>query len=133
MNVAEAISRFRTRKLPNPALLGNAGSFFKNPILPSGQAQALVDEFPQLPVFAADRPERKKLSAAWLIESAGWKGFREGDAGISAQHALVLVNHGHASGAQLLSLAHRVADSVQEKFAVALQPEPRLIGARWAG
>ncbi|MFA6986314.1 MAG: UDP-N-acetylmuramate dehydrogenase [Arenimonas sp.] len=132
-HVAEAISRIRTRKLPNPALIGNAGSFFKNPLLPSAQADALKAEFPLLPVFGADSAEQRKLSAAWMIESAGWKGFREGDAGISAQHALVLVNHGHASGAQLLALAHRVADSVREKFGVALEPEPRLIGARWNG
>jgi UDP-N-acetylmuramate dehydrogenase len=68
-----------------------------------------------------------------MIEAAGWKGFRDGDAGVSGQHALVLVNHGKASGAQLLTLAHRVADSVQERFGVALEPEPRLIGASWNG
>ena len=130
-HVAEAISRIRTRKLPNPALLGNAGSFFKNPMLSAEQAEAMKAEYPELPVFPADAPERRKISAAWLIESAGWKGYREGDAGIAAQHALVLVNHGKATGAQLLSLAHRVADSVQDKFGVALEPEPRLIGARW--
>jgi UDP-N-acetylmuramate dehydrogenase len=132
-HVAEAISRIRTRKLPNPALLGNAGSFFKNPMVTAQQAGQLKEEYPELPMFAADSPERRKLSAAWMIESAGWKGYREGDAGIAAQHALVLVNHGKASGAQLLSLAHRIADSVQEKFGVALEPEPRLIGACWDG
>jgi UDP-N-acetylmuramate dehydrogenase len=130
-HVAEAISRIRTRKLPNPALIGNAGSFFKNPILPAASAAALQEAHPGLPVFGNDADARK-LSAAWLIEQAGWKGFREGDAGISAQHALVLVNHGRATGAQLLALARRVADSVQEKFGVALEPEPRIIGARWA-
>jgi len=128
--VAEAISRIRTRKLPNPALIGNAGSFFKNPVLPGAQAAALQAEHPGLPVFGQDEDARK-LSAAWLIEQAGWKGYREGDAGISAQHALVLVNHGRATGVQLLALAHRVADSVQEKYGVALEPEPRIIGARW--
>ena len=130
-HVAEAISRIRTRKLPNPALLGNAGSFFKNPIVPAAQAEALKAEYPALPVYPGGAPELRKLSAAWMIEQAGWKGFREGDAGIAAQHALVLVNHGKASGAQLLALAHRVADSVQERYGVALEPEPRLIGARW--
>ena len=129
-HVAEAISRIRTRKLPNPALIGNAGSFFKNPILPAAQAEALRERWPGLPVFGNEEGVRK-LSAAWLIEQAGWKGFREGDAGISAQHALVLVNHGRATGAQLLALAHRVADSVREKFGVALEPEPRIIGANW--
>jgi UDP-N-acetylmuramate dehydrogenase len=131
IHVAEAISRIRTRKLPNPAILGNAGSFFKNPVLPAAQAEALLGAYPPLPVFPAGSPEQRKISAAWMIESAGWKGYREGDAGIAAQHALVLVNHGRATGTQLLSLAHRVADSVQEKFGVALEPEPRLIGASW--
>ena len=129
--VAEAISRIRTRKLPNPALLGNAGSFFKNPIVPEAQAEAIKAEHPGLPAHPGGAPALRKLSAAWMIEQAGWKGFREGDAGIAAQHALVLVNHGKATGAQLLALAHRVADSVQERYGVALEPEPRLIGARW--
>ena len=83
------------------------------------------------PIFPGSDAGTRKLSAAWLIEQAGWRGFREGDAGISAQHALVLVNHGDASGAQLLALARRVAASVQEKFAVALEPEPRIVGARF--
>ena len=128
--VAEAISRIRTRKLPNPALIGNAGSFFKNPVLPLAQVEALREVHPALPVFGASG-EMAKLSAAWLIEAAGWKGYRHGDAGIAAQHALVLVNHGHATGRQLLDLARRVADDVYQKFGVALQPEPRLVGASW--
>src|SRR5688572_23562219 len=132
-HVAEAISRIRTRKLPNPAVIGNAGSFFKNPIVPAALAQALQDAHPGLPTFpAADDEAARKLSAAWLIERAGRKGFREGDAGISAQHALVLVNHGNATGAQLLDLARRVAGSVREKYGVALEPEPRIIGATFA-
>jgi UDP-N-acetylmuramate dehydrogenase len=131
-HVAEAISRLRTRKLPNPALLGNAGSFFKNPVLPTAQAEALKNDHPQLPVFPGGGEHGRKLSAAWMIESCGWKGFREGDAGIAAQHALVLVNHGNATGTQLLSLARRIAASVQEKFGVALEPEPRIIGATFA-
>jgi UDP-N-acetylmuramate dehydrogenase len=129
-HVAEAISRLRTRKLPNPAVLGNAGSFFKNPVLPVAQADALRAAHPGLPVFGASG-DTAKVSAAWLIEDAGWKGYRDGDAGIAAQHALVLVNHGHATGAQLLDLARRVAGSVRERFGVALEPEPRLVGARW--
>jgi UDP-N-acetylmuramate dehydrogenase len=128
-HVAEAISRIRTRKLPNPALIGNAGSFFKNPIIPLAQADALKGEHAALPVYPGDSEATRKLSAAWMIEQAGWKGLREGDAGISAQHALVLVNHGNATGAQLLDLARRVAGSVRAKYGVALEPEPRIIGA----
>lgn len=132
VHVAEAISRLRTRKLPNPALIGNAGSFFKNPVVDAARAAALVDANPGLPSFAGGDGQRK-LSAAWMIEACGWKGFRDGDAGVSAQHALVLVNHGAATGAQLLALARRVAASVQERFGVALEPEPRIIGADFAG
>ena len=132
VHAAEAISRLRTRKLPNPAVLGNAGSFFKNPIVPTAQALAVKDQHPALPVYPGESDATRKLSAAWLIESAGWKGYRDGDAGIAEQHALVLVNYGGATGPQLLALAHRVADSVLESFGVALEPEPRLIGARWS-
>jgi UDP-N-acetylmuramate dehydrogenase len=129
VHVAEAISRIRTRKLPNPAILGNAGSFFKNPIVPIAQAESLKALHPTLPVFPGDSADRRKISAAWMIETCGWKGYREGDAGIAAQHSLVLVNYGNASGAQLLDLARRVAASVHEKFQIALEPEPRIIGA----
>ena len=76
-------------------------------------------------------PGFAKLSAAWLIDQCGWKGHREGDAGVSAEHALVLVNHGHATGLQLLELARRIAASVQARFGVAIEPEPRIIGATW--
>lgn len=129
--VAEAISRLRTRKLPNPAVLGNAGSFFKNPIVDAAQADALKADHPALPVFPGDSAATRKLSAAWLIEQAGWKGHRDGDAGVAGQHALVLVNHGRATGAELLRLAGRIAGSVQARFGVALEPEPRIIGGRF--
>jgi UDP-N-acetylmuramate dehydrogenase len=130
VHVAEAISRIRTRKLPNPALLGNAGSFFKNPVVAAATADRLLTANPTLPVFPGGDGERK-LSAAWMIETCGWRGFREGDAGVSQQHALVLVNHGQATGAQLLALARRVAASVADRFGVMLEPEPRIIGARF--
>ena len=128
LHVAEAISRIRTRKLPNPDLLGNAGSFFKNPILPDAQIDALLLAHPQAPVFSAGQDGFRKVSAAWLIEQAGWKGFRDGDAGIAAQHALVLVNHGAASGRQLLQVAEKVIASVAAGFGITLEPEPRIIG-----
>jgi UDP-N-acetylmuramate dehydrogenase len=127
-NVAAAVRRIRRRKLPDPAVAGNAGSFFKNPVVPQAVAVALQARFPALPVFPAAQADERKISAAWLIEQAGWRGHREGDAGISAQHALVLVNLGHATGAELVALAHRVMASVQEQFGVALEPEPRIIG-----
>lgn len=129
--VAEAVIRIRRRKLPDPMVVGNAGSFFKNPIVPAPLAQALQAAHPRLPVFPGDGDGTRKLSAAWLIDACGWKGAREGDAGVSPAHALVLVNHGAATGLQLLDLARRIAASVQERFGVALEPEPRIVGARW--
>ena len=129
--VAEAVCRIRRRKLPDPAVTGNAGSFFKNPIVPAGLADALRAAHPALPVFRGDGEATRKLSAAWLIDQCGWKGHRDGDAGVAASHALVLVNHGHATGAQLLDLARRIAASVEARFGVPLEPEPRIVGARW--
>ncbi|MFT3896467.1 MAG: UDP-N-acetylmuramate dehydrogenase [Thermomonas sp.] len=134
--VADAVIRIRRRKLPDPAVLGNAGSFFKNPIVPVAQAEALHAEHPSLPLFRAGDDAMRKLSAAWLIDQCGWKGYRsgesvDGDAGVAASHALVLVNHGNATGAQLLDLARRIADSVRERFGVAIEPEPRIVGATW--
>ncbi len=131
LQVAEAVVRIRSRKLPDPAVLGNAGSFFKNPIVPAARADALHAAHPALPMFRGDGDATCKLSAAWLIDACGWKGHRDGDAGVSPGHALVLVNHGAATGTQLLALARRIAASVHERFGVALEPEPRIIGADW--
>ena len=128
-NVAAAVRRLRRRKLPDPAVTGNAGSFFKNPVVARAVAVALQSRLEGVPVFPAATAAERKLSAAWLIEQAGWRGFRDGDAAVSAQHALVLVNLGQATGPQLLALARRVATSVQEKFGVTLEPEPRIVGA----
>ena len=131
VQVAEAVCRIRRRKLPDPARTGNAGSFFKNPIVATEVADRLRGKQPALPTFDAGRDGLRKLSAAWLIDACGWKGHRDGDAGVSADHALVLVNHGSATGAQLLALARDIAASVLQRFGVALEPEPRIIGARW--
>ncbi len=127
-HVAEAVVHLRTRKLPDPAVIGNAGSFFKNPIVEAAVADALKSEYPQMAAWPlADG--RSKLSAGWMIEAAGFKGLREVDAGISNRHALVLVNHGQASGPQLWALAQRVMLGVREKFGVQLEPEPVVVGA----
>jgi UDP-N-acetylmuramate dehydrogenase len=134
-SVAEAVIRLRTRKLPDPAVIGNAGSFFKNPIVPAAQAEALLAAHPRLPVFRGVIDGTRKLSAAWLIDACGWKGHQvasgSGDAGVSDKHALVLVNHGRATGAELLALARAIADSVQMRFGVEIEPEPRIVGAVW--
>jgi len=127
-HVAEAVVHLRTSKLPDPAVIGNAGSFFKNPIVDAALADALKREHPGLAAWPQPNG-RCKLSAAWMIEAAGFKGIREGDAGISNRHALVLVNHGKATGPQLWALAQQVMHGVREKFGVQLEPEPVVIGA----
>ena len=126
-HVAEAVVHLRTRKLPDPAVIGNAGSFFKNPIVDAAQGEALKHAYPELVAWPG-KDGRWKLSAAWLIETAGFKGMREGDAGISNRHALVLVNHGKASGHALWAFAQRVIDGVHARFGVRLEPEPMVIG-----
>ncbi len=125
-HVAEAVLQLRTRKLPDPALIGNAGSFFKNPLLPAQQAHELQAEHPQIALWPVTE-EYLKVSAAWMIDNCGFKGLREGDAGISNRHALVLVNHGKASGAELWALAQRVREGVRQRFGIMLEPEPRIL------
>ncbi|GGA14564.1 UDP-N-acetylenolpyruvoylglucosamine reductase [Dyella caseinilytica] len=128
-HVAEAVVHLRTKKLPDPAVIGNAGSFFKNPIVDAPQGEALKREHAGLVAWPGN-DARWKLSAAWLIEAAGFKGERDGDAGISNRHALVLVNHGKATGQELWTFAQRVIDGVQARFGVRLEPEPMVIGPR---
>ena len=125
-HVAEAVVHLRTRKLPDPAVIGNAGSFFKNPIVDATLGESLKREHPDLVAWPGS-DGGWKLSAAWLIEAAGLKGYREGDAGISNRHALVLVNHGHASGAELWGLAQKVIAGVEATFGVRLEPEPVVV------
>lgn len=130
--VSEAVIRIRRRKLPDPGVTPNAGSFFKNPVVSQSQAQALQQTFPQLPVFP-QAGGMCKLGAAWMIERCGFKGRRQGDAGVSDKHALVLVNHGNASGRQILVLAGTIAEAVRQHFGVRLETEPTVIGADRAG
>lgn len=124
MDVSQAICSIRREKLPDPAELGNAGSFFKNPVIPAARAQALKARYPGL--VAYPQGDEVKLAAGWLIEQAGWKGFREGDAGVHRLQALVLVNYGSASGQQLRSLALRIQADIAERFGVELEMEPNL-------
>ena len=128
--IAAAVRAIRSRKLPDPAVLGNAGSFFKNPVVSAEAARELRVREPGIPghpVTAAGE-DRVKLSAGWLIERCGWKGFRQGDAGVHQAHALVLVNHGQASGCEIAALAERIRQSVQERYGVWLEAEPSIIG-----
>ncbi len=126
-DVAEAVCAIRRRKLPDPAAIGNAGSFFKNPVVPAAHAGRLRSAHPDLPIHPGPDGDSAKLPAAWLIERCGWKGHRDGDAGVHARHALVLVNHGAATGAQILALSERIRESVQARFGIALEREPVVV------
>ncbi len=125
--VAAAVIRVRKRKLPDPDLVANAGSFFKNPVLTDDEAQGLIEQHPDLPHWP-DKPGRTKLSAAWMIDQLGWRGRSVGDAAVSEKHALVLINRGMASGDDVLTLAGQIRDSVAEYFGVRLEPEPVIVG-----
>jgi len=125
-DVSRAVCAIRREKLPDPAVLGNAGSFFKNPLVSAEQAARLRAEHADLVAFA--QPDGQvKLAAGWLIDRAGWKGFREGDAGVHRLQALVLVNYGAASGNQLLALARSIQADIAERFGVELEMEPNLL------
>jgi UDP-N-acetylmuramate dehydrogenase len=125
-DVSRAVIAIRSRKLPDPAVIGNAGSFFKNPVVNADVAAALMQQFSDMPQYSA-ADGTVKLAAGWLIEQAGWKGCRVGAAGIHEKHALVLVNHGGATGAELWALALAVQADVREKFGILLEPEPRVV------
>lgn len=122
LGVRELVCALRREKLPDPAVLPNAGSFFKNPVVDHAHYQRLLARWPDLVAHPVE--DGMKLAAGWLIEQAGWKGRREGDLGMHERQALVLVNHGRATGRDVLAFAERVAASVQERFGVTLEREP---------
>ncbi len=124
--VADAVIRVRQRKLPDPAEIGNAGSFFKNPVVPASQADELAQRFPDVVRYPAGEG-RTKLAAGWLIDQAGWKGKSVGRAGVYEKQALVLVNRGGATGEEVWALAQAIQTSVHEKFGVTLEPEPVIL------
>lgn len=124
--ISEAVIRIRRSKLPDPAQIGNAGSFFKNPEIPKSQFDTLKDQHPNLPGYPMS-DKVVKIPAGWLIEQAGWKGFRSGDAGVHTKQALVLVNYGNATGDDIMQLAKKVQESVFTKFGVTISPEVNVI------
>ena len=126
--VYQAVCDIRRSKLPIPSELGNAGSFFENPIVPESKYHALVGEFPNI-VGHAEGSGFYKLAAGWLIDQAGWKGHREGPVGVYDKQALVLVNHGEGSIDQLLGLAELIVESVRNQFGVELKMEPQIYPA----
>ena len=124
--ISDAIIRIRTSKLPDPKLIGNAGSFFKNPEVSNGQFDALKNNFPGIVGYPLEE-EKTKLAAGWLIEQSGWKGYRKGDAGVHVNQALVLVNYGAATGNEIYTLSEKIIQSVFEKFGVMLEREVNII------
>ncbi|MBN2174780.1 MAG: UDP-N-acetylmuramate dehydrogenase [Bacteroidales bacterium] len=125
-SIREAVIRIRKSKLPDPAEIGNAGSFFKNPSISAVQHDILKKQYPDLVSFAQS-DNTYKLAAGWLIDCCGWKGYREGNAGVHDRQALVLVNHSNASGMEILNLSEKIQKSVFEKFGVALELEVNVV------
>lgn len=124
--VSAAVCRLRSKKLPDPIRIGNAGSFFKNPLVDGPQAAQLATRYPELPQYPSGRG-KVKLSAAWMIEHCGYKGVRRGAAGVSDKHALVLVNHGDAKGGDIWRLAMDIQETIEQEFGVVLDPEPQIL------
>jgi UDP-N-acetylmuramate dehydrogenase len=124
--ISQAVINIRSSKLPNPAVIGNAGSFFKNPEIDNAQFVSLKASFPAIVGYDLQNGNTK-LAAGWMIEQCGWKGYRNGDAGCHSKQALVLVNYGHASGEEIFALSQQIIDSVMGKFGVLLQREVNII------
>lgn len=125
-DVSDAVIAIRSSKLPDPKVIGNAGSFFKNPVVPVAIADAIRTEYPDVAAYPAGEGY-VKLAAGWLIEKAGWKGFREDGFGVHKDQALVLVNHGGATGRNIFDLSTRILASIHERFGVELEREVNII------
>ena len=124
-DVSEAVIAIRSSKLPDPKQIGNAGSFFKNPVISTSQAALLVKKHPNVAMYPT--PEGVKLAAGWLIENAGWKGFTRGSVGVHKKQALVLVNYGNGTGNEILTLSENIQEDVFQKFGVKLEREVNLV------
>jgi UDP-N-acetylmuramate dehydrogenase len=125
-SISDAVIQIRKNKLPDPTLLGNAGSFFKNPVISFTHYQSLQKTFPTIPGYHSVNQE-VKVPAGWLIEQCGWKGKRINHVGVHAQQALVIVNYGNANGKEIFDLAQQIISSVKQKFYITLTPEVNII------
>ncbi|NBC04832.1 MAG: UDP-N-acetylmuramate dehydrogenase, partial [Bacteroidetes bacterium] len=125
-DIYEAVIDIRRSKLPDPNLIGNAGSFFKNPIINRKEFKALHERYDEMPFYELN-DEEIKIPAAWLIEKTGWKGKRIGDVGTYKNQALVIVNHGNATGSEIFSFSKKIQHSVFEEFGIELVPEVNIV------
>ena len=126
IEIFDAVCQIRTQKLPDPKVIGNAGSFFQNPIVSSEQYKDLVQQFPNI-VSYPDAAGKRKLAAGWLIDQCGFKGKRLAEAGVYEKQALVIVNHGNASALDILNLAKQIQEAVQKRYGVSLDIEPNIL------
>jgi len=126
-NISQAVINIRKSKLPNPAVTGNAGSFFKNPTICETHYRSLKEKYPNIPAYDIANAANKKIAAGWLIEQCGWKGFRENNYGVHPLQALVLVNFGGAKGMDIFNLSQRIIDSIKEKFNITLEREVNVV------
>lgn len=124
--ISDAVIAIRQSKLPNPAVIGNAGSFFKNPVVSVSKAESLKSDFPDAVIYPVDE-QHSKVAAGWMIEKAGWKGYRNQDYGVHANQALVLVNYGKANGREIFKLSEEIIQSVITKFGIELEREVNMI------
>lgn len=128
-DVGRAVISIRKEKLPDPQKIGNAGSFFKNPVVDEARLESIRNQYSTLPFYKTEN-QQFKIPAAWLIETAGWKGKRLGNTGVHEKQALVLVNYGGATGEEILDLSQQIMDDVKRKFGVQLQREVQIAGEK---
>jgi UDP-N-acetylmuramate dehydrogenase len=126
-NVSKIVVDIRTQKLPDPKVLGNAGSFFKNPIINRLEFEELAKLYPDMPSYKVSNSDYVKIPAGWLIEACGWKGKVIGNTGCYKNQALVIVNHGEAQGKEILDFSNSVIKSVKEKFGITLNREVNVV------
>jgi len=125
-SITQAVINIRSSKLPDPKVLGNSGSFFKNPIIETSKFEELKKEFPEMVGYTISET-KTKIAAGWLIDNAGLKGYRKADAGVHKNQALVLVNYGNASGTEIINLAKKVQQKVKEKYGISIEPEVNIL------